>query len=172
MNSSEVRVRFAPSPTGSLHVGNIKTAMVNWMFARHEGGKFILRIEDTDLERSTDESVDAILNALRWMGLDWDEGPDVGGPYEPYFSRQRTDSHREAAERLIAEGHAYYCYCTKEMLDAEREEAVEKKELYKYSGRCRVLSADEHESRQDEPRVVRFRVPEGKTTFTDLVYRP
>jgi len=170
MNSSEVRVRFAPSPSGSLHVGNVKTAMVNWLFARHEGGKFILRIEDTDLERSTDESVGAILNAMRWMGLDWDEGPDVGGPYEPYFSMQRADLHREAAERLVAEGYAYYCYCTKEILDAEREEAVEKKELYKYSGRCRDIGADEHESRRDEPRVVRFRVPEGKTTFTDLVY--
>ncbi len=170
MSDSDIRVRFAPSPTGSLHVGNVKTAMVNWLFARHEGGTFILRIEDTDLDRSSEESVRAILDAMRWMGLDWDEGPDVGGPYAPYFSMQRADLHREAAQRLIAEGRAYYCYCTKEMLDAEREEAVKSKQLHKYSGRCRNISPEEHEARRDEPRVVRFRVPAGKTTFTDLVY--
>jgi len=168
--SADVRVRFAPSPTGSLHVGNVKTAMVNWLFARHEAGTFILRIEDTDVERSTAASVEAIIEALRWMGLDWDEGPDIGGPYGPYFQMQRTDMHRQAADRLIDEGRAYYCYCTKEMLDAERDEAVRKKQLYRYSGRCRELSDAEHKARRDEPRVVRFRVPEGYTTFDDFVY--
>jgi len=167
---SGIRVRFAPSPTGSLHVGNVKTAMMNWLFARHEGGTFILRIEDTDLERSTEESVGAILSAMRWMGLDWDEGPDVGGPCDPYFAMQRTDLHIEAADRLVEAGRAYYCYCTKEMLDAEREEAVRRKRVYVYSGRCRDISADENAARADEPRVVRFRVPEGKTSFTDRVY--
>lgn len=169
--NKDVRVRFAPSPTGSLHVGNVKTAMVNWLFARHEGGKFILRIEDTDRDRSTSDSVDVIVNALRWMGLDWDEGPDVGGPFGPYFQMRRTDRHREAAEKLVAEGNAYYCYCTPEELEAERKAAKKtKKKTYKYSGKCRELSADEVEARKDEPRTVRFKTPFGKTTFTDFVY--
>src|SRR6185436_16522369 len=117
------RVRFAPSPTGYLHVGGARTALFNWLFARRHGGVFVLRIEDTDAERSSSEMVEGILDGLRWLGLDWDEGPLVGGPYAPYFQLQRFDRHRAMAERLLAEGHAYYCYCTPEELKAKRETA-------------------------------------------------
>ena len=115
------RVRFAPSPTGYLHVGGARTALFNWLFARRHGGVFVLRIEDTDAERSSDEMVEGILDGLRWLGLDWDEGPLVGGPYAPYFQSQRLDRHRAMADRLVAEGHAYYCYCTPDELKAKRE---------------------------------------------------
>jgi glutamyl-tRNA synthetase len=105
------RVRFAPSPTGYLHVGGARTALFNWLYARRHGGVFILRIEDTDAERSSWEMVGGILEGMKWLGLDWDEGPDVGGPHEPYFQSERLDRYRTMAERLAAEGHAYYCYC-------------------------------------------------------------
>src|SRR5262244_3888318 len=114
---SAPRVRFAPSPTGYLHVGGARTALFNWLFARRYGGVFILRIEDTDRERSTQESVKAILDGLEWLGIDWDEGPDVGGPCGPYFQTERLDMYRSVADQLIAGGHAYRCYCTKEELE-------------------------------------------------------
>ena len=114
-----VRVRFAPSPTGYLHVGGARTALFNWLFARRHGGTFVLRIEDTDAERSSWEMVTGILDGLRWLGLDWDEGPDVGGPHAPYFQSQRLERYRAAAERLVAEGRAYYCYCTPRTAAAE-----------------------------------------------------
>src|SRR3954447_2735212 len=117
------RVRFAPSPTGYLHVGGARTALFNWLFARRLGGVFVLRIEDTDLERSSAEMVDGILDGLRWLGLEWDEGPEVGGPHAPYFQTARLARHRAAADRLVASGHAYYCYCTSERLRATRAEA-------------------------------------------------
>ena len=117
------RVRFAPSPTGYLHVGGARTALFNWLFARRHGGVFVLRIEDTDVERSSAEMVEGILDGLRWLGLDWDEGPVVGGPYAPYFQSERLDRYRAMAERLVAEGHAYYCYCTPEELKAKRDAA-------------------------------------------------
>src|SRR5580765_8123443 len=117
------RVRFAPSPTGYLHVGGARTALFNWLFARHHGGTLVLRIEDTDLERSTAEMVEGIVQGMRWLGLDWDEGPDVEGPYGPYFQSQRFDRHRAMAARLVGKGAAYYCYCSQEELQAKREAA-------------------------------------------------
>ncbi|MFR7403759.1 MAG: glutamate--tRNA ligase [Coriobacteriaceae bacterium] len=122
-----VRVRFAPSPTGKLHIGGARTAIYNWAFARATGGTFVLRIEDTDPERSTEENTQIILRALKWMGLDWDEGPEVGGPCGPYFQTQRTDTYEAALQKLIDAGAAYPCFCTKEELDAKRE-AAEKTE--------------------------------------------
>src|SRR4051794_18198874 len=120
---SAPRVRFAPSPTGYLHVGGARTALFNWLFARRSGGVFVLRIEDTDLERSSEEMVGGILDGLRWLGLDWDEGPGIGGELGPYFQSQRLDRHRALAERLVASGDAYYCYCSNETLNAKRAAA-------------------------------------------------
>ena len=131
-----LRVRFAPSPTGYLHVGGARTALFNWLFARRHGGVFVLRIEDTDVERSSAEMVDGILDGLRWLGLDWDEGPHVGGPYGPYFQSERLDRHRAMAERLVANGHAYYCYCTPEELKAKRDAAEAAGGAWKYDRTC------------------------------------
>src|SRR4029450_1147000 len=117
------RVRFAPSPTGYLHVGGARTALFNWLFARRLGGTFVLRIEDTDAERSSWEMVEGIVKGMRWLGLDWDEGPDIGGPHGPYFQSERLDRYQAMANRLAAEGRAYYCYCSPELLQARREEA-------------------------------------------------
>ncbi|HEY9766586.1 MAG TPA: glutamate--tRNA ligase family protein, partial [Chroococcales cyanobacterium] len=114
----EMRVRFAPSPTGYLHVGGARTALFNWLLARHHGGTFVLRIEDTDQARSTDESLQAILDSMRWLGLDWDEGPDIGGPFGPYFQMSRLDSYNKYLGKLLENGHAYRCYCTSEELEA------------------------------------------------------
>ena len=113
-----VRVRFAPSPTGKPHVGNIRTAMYDWIFARHTGGRFILRIEDTDVARKKENALEAIMESLKWLGLDWDEGPEVGGDYGPYYQSQRLALYKEAAEQLVAQGNAYYCYCSPERLEA------------------------------------------------------
>src|SRR5258708_5556770 len=129
---SPVRVRFAPSPTGYLHIGGVRTALFNWLFARHEKGVFILRIEDSDRERSTPEAIQAILDGLKWVGLDWDEGP--------LYQTARLALYKEHAERLMAEGKAYHCYCTEEELEARRTEALARKELPKYDGRCRRRS--------------------------------
>ncbi len=137
MAPSQVRVRFAPSPTGYLHVGGARTALFNWLFARHEGGVFILRIEDTDSERSTEEAAAGIIEAMRWLGLDWDEGPEVGGPAGPYRQAERFDIYREYAERLLAEGRAYYCVCTPEELEVRRKAALAAGRSLKYDGRCR-----------------------------------
>src|SRR3954466_8617880 len=115
------RVRFAPSPTGYLHVGGARTALFNWLFARRHGGTFVLRIEDTDTGRSSWEMVAGIVDGLRWLGLDWDEGPDIGGPHAPYFQSERTARHRAIVERLVAEGHAYYCYCSTATLQEKRQ---------------------------------------------------
>ena len=164
------RVRFAPSPTGYLHVGGARTALFNWLFARREGGVFILRIEDTDAERSSKEMVEGILDGLRWLGLDWDEGPEIGGPHAPYFQSRRFDRHRAMADRLVVEGHAYYCYCTAEELKVRRAESG----FERYDRQCLKLSADEVAAREraGAPRVVRFKVPEGATAFDDLVHGP
>jgi len=159
------RVRFAPSPTGYLHIGGARTALFNWLWARHTGGTFVLRIEDTDRERSTQAAVDAIFEAMRWLGLDWDEGPGVGGPHGPYFQTQRLDVYKAHAERLIREGKAYACYCTREELDAQRKIAEAKKEQFRYPGTCRAKPYD-----PSRPHVIRFRVPEaGATGWDDLV---
>jgi glutamyl-tRNA synthetase len=165
------RVRFAPSPTGHLHVGGARTALFNWLYGRNRGGVFVLRIEDTDQERSSDEMVAGILDSLSWLGLDWDEGPGVGGPYGPYFQAQRFDRHRAAANRLVASGHAYFCYCSPSVLEAERARAQDEGRGWSYARTCRELSREEVDRREAEgrPRAIRFRVPEGRTAFDDVV---
>jgi glutamyl-tRNA synthetase len=159
------RVRFAPSPTGYLHIGGARTALFNWLWARRTGGTFVLRIEDTDQERSTREAEAAIFDALRWLGLDWDEGPEVGGPHGPYFQMERLDVYEGHAERLVREGKAYACTCTREELEAGRRQAEAEKRQYRYPGTCRDRPFD-----RSRPHVIRFRVPEhGATGWDDLV---
>jgi nondiscriminating glutamyl-tRNA synthetase len=156
-----MRLRFAPSPTGHLHVGNARTALYNWLFARGQGGGFILRIEDTDRERSTAESERAILDDLRWLGLSWDEGPDLGGPHGPYRQSERSVLYQEHAQKLQAAGRAYYCFCTPEQLEADRQRALASGQPPKYGGRCRDLPDLEVARRRSagEPAALRFRVP-------------
>jgi len=170
--TEQVRVRFAPSPTGRLHIGGARTAIFNWAFARAMGGTFILRIEDTDPERSTQENVDVILNAMKWLGLDWDEGPEVGGEAGPYFQMQRMGTYAEALEKLKQRGAVYPCFCTKEELDAKREAAGES--YAGYDRTCRNLDPAEAQRRIDagEPHVWRLKVPEGHgpIEFDDAVY--
>ncbi|HEY5355121.1 MAG TPA: glutamate--tRNA ligase [Streptosporangiaceae bacterium] len=169
-----VRVRFAPSPSGDLHVGNIRTALYDWAFARHTGGTFVLRIEDTDQSRVTAEYIASALDTLRWLGLQWEEGPEVGGPYGPYLQSERMDIYAEWVRRLLADGHAYYCYCSPEELTARREAARAGGGPSGYDGHCRVLTAGQVQAYQAEGRrpVVRFRMPDGSTTFNDLVRGP
>jgi glutamyl-tRNA synthetase len=169
-----VRVRFAPSPTGYLHVGGARTALFNWLYARRHGGVFVLRIEDTDAERSSDEMVRAILTSLRWMGVDWDEGPEVGGRHGPYTQTARFGRHRERAAELVAGGHAYYCYCTAERLQAERAAAEALGGAWMYDRRCLSLAADEIANNEAAgvPRAIRMKAPPGETTFPDLVHGP
>jgi glutamyl-tRNA synthetase len=166
------RVRFAPSPTGYLHVGGARTALFNWLYARRQGGVFVLRIEDTDAERSSDEMVKGILDGLRWLGLDWDEGPMIGGERGPYFQSQRFDRHRTAAARLVAAGHAYYCYCTPDEIKGKREAAERTGGGWKYDRTCYALTADQIAEREASgaPRAIRFYVSEGSTRFDDLVH--
>ncbi len=160
------RVRFAPSPTGYLHIGGARTALFNWLWARRTGGTFVLRIEDTDRERSTQAAVDAIFEAMRWLGLDWDEGPGVGGPHAPYFQTERLAIYKAHAEKLIAEKKAYACYCTREELDVQRKAAEARKEQFRYPGTCREKPYD-----PSKPHVIRFRVPADRreTSWDDLV---
>jgi glutamyl-tRNA synthetase len=169
-----IRVRFAPSPTGYLHVGGARTALFNWLFARRHGGVFVLRIEDTDLERSSPEMVEGILDGMRWLGLDWDEGPLVGGPFGPYYQSERLDRHRAMAEQLVREGKAYYCYCTPEELKAKRDAAEAAGGAWKYDRICLRLTPSEIAAREaaHRPRAVRFLVPYGATRFDDLVHGP
>jgi nondiscriminating glutamyl-tRNA synthetase len=167
-----MRVRFAPSPTGHLHVGNARTALFNWLLAKGQHGTFILRIEDTDLERSTKESEQAILNDLRWMGLQWDEGVEAGGSYGPYRQTERMQSYVDHTGRLLAEGKGYYCFCSAETLEAHRKSQLAAGLPPKYAGTCRNIPADEAKRRKDsgDPAVVRLRVPEGRNvTFNDVV---
>jgi len=166
------RVRFAPSPTGYLHVGGARTALFNWLYARRHGGTFILRIEDTDAERSSAEMVTGILDGMGWLGLDWDEGPGVGGPHAPYFQSQRYDRHRAAAATLVAGGRAYYCYCSAERLREERERAEGRGEAWQYDRRCLNLTPDQVAANEaaNMPRAVRFKVPPGTTAFDDVVH--
>ena len=170
--SNSVRVRFAPSPTGIPHVGNIRTALFNWLFARHHGGSFILRIEDTDVTRRVDRAVGEIMDSLRWLGLDWDEGPEVGGEYGPYLQSQRLEMYWAAAERLVAQGDAYTCYCPPERLEQMRREQVKRKQPPGYDRRCRHLTEEERaglEALGVIP-VVRFKTPlEGQVRFQDLL---
>ncbi len=173
--ATPVRVRFAPSPTGKLHVGGARTAIYNWAFARAMGGTFVLRIEDTDPTRSTEENTGIILRAMEWLGLDWDEGPGVGGPCGPYFQTQRTDTYQAALDQLIEAGAAYPCFCTKEELDAKRARAEAEEGGYAgYDRTCRGIPADEAAARiaAGEPHVWRLAVPEdhGPVEFEDAVY--
>src|SRR3954470_3568913 len=167
-----MRVRFAPSPTGRLHVGNARTALFNWLFARGQGGTFVLRIEDTDVERSTVESEEAILRDLRWLGLDWDEGPDIGGPAGPYRQSERLHLYGSHANELLSAGHAYYCFCSREQIEADRAEAVKSGRPAIYRGTCRTLSPEQVASRQaqGERPAIRFRVPDNRdVVFADAV---
>jgi len=173
MSEESVRVRYAPSPTGYPHIGNIRTALFNWLFARHTGGKFIVRIEDTDQSRKVDGALESILSSLRWLGLDWDEGPEVGGEYGPYFQSERLDLYQKCAQQLLEAGHAYKCYCSAERLARMRAEIAEREEsLRSYDRHCRDLSLEEQaqfESGGILP-VIRFKVPlDGQTTFHDLI---
>lgn len=172
-----IRVRFAPSPTGELHIGGARTALYNWAFARAMGGTFVLRIEDTDPERSTEENKQVILRAMRWLDLDWDEGPEVGGEYGPYLQTKRFDTYKEALELLKKRGAVYPCFCTKEELDAKRAEAEKTKGGYSgYDRTCRSIDPKEAQKRIDagEPHVWRLKVPEdrGNIEFNDAVYGP
>jgi glutamyl-tRNA synthetase len=168
------RVRFAPSPTGYLHIGGARTALFNWLYARRAGGVFVLRIEDTDAERSSWDMVTGIVEGLRWLGLDWDEGPDVGGPHAPYFQSERLDQYRTAAEQLVREGRAYYCYCTPETIQQKRAAAEAAGGGWMYDRACAALSAGEIAARDASgaSRAIRFRVPPGETTFDDQVRGP
>jgi glutamyl-tRNA synthetase len=166
------RVRFAPSPTGYLHVGGARTALFNWLYARRHGGAFILRIEDTDAERSSDEMVAGILEGMRWLGLAWDEGPDVGGPHAPYFQSQRYDRHRALGRQLVDAGLAYRCYCPPELLKKKREEAEAAKVAWKYDRTCLALTdAQRHDIEASGVRpAIRFQVPPGATSYRDRVH--
>ena len=166
-----VRCRFAPAPSGSVHVGNARSALFSWLFARHHGGAFVLRVEDTDASRVSEEAFHGVIESLRWLGLDWDEGPDVGGPHGPYRQSQRGDVYREQVDRLIAAGHAYRCYCTAEELKERKDAAVALGEQPGYDGRCRTLTDQERSAFEVSGRasVIRFAMPEREWVVDDLV---
>lgn len=170
----DIRVRIAPSPSGFLHIGTAKIALMNWLFARQHDGTFVLRLEDTDVERTDEAFVQAMCDGFTWLGIDWDEGPPFGGEpekgdYGPYRQSRRVELHRAAAARLVETGKAYKCFCTKEELETEREKARAENRPVKYSGVCRRLTPDEIEAKGDAPYVIRFKVPEGETVIEDLV---
>lgn len=170
--NSEIRVRYAPSPTGHLHIGNARTALFNYLYARNKGGKFIIRIEDTDSKRNIEGGEESQLKYLKWLGMDWDESVDVGGQYGPYRQSERNDLYQKLYQELLDKGMAYKCYCTEEELEAEREAQQEKNETPKYSGKCRHLTAEQQVALEAEGRQpsIRFVVPEGKVyTFNDMV---
>ncbi|MFE6688326.1 glutamate--tRNA ligase [Streptomyces sp. NPDC057743] len=166
-----VRVRFCPSPTGNPHVGLVRTALFNWAYARHTGGQLVFRIEDTDAARDSEESYNQLLDSFHWLGFDWDEGPEVGGPHEPYRQSQRMDLYKDVALKLLAAGHAYPCYCTTEELDARRDAARKAGKPSGYDGTCRELTAEQKAAYEAEGRtsIIRFRMPDEPITFTDLV---
>src|SRR5215212_1765493 len=175
-NDRRIRVRYAPSPTGRLHVGGVRTALFNWLFARKNGGTFVLRIEDTDLERSTEEPVEQLKGSMRWIGLDWDEGPEIGGPYPPYRQTERFDLYREAAKKLRDSGAAYYDFATSEELAGlrERTRAEGRQPIYT-GGEYREMDPDEARERIEagEPHTVRFKTPrEGQTVVEDMIRGP
>lgn len=167
----EVRVRIAPSPSGNLHIGTARTALFNYLFAKKNNGEYVLRIEDTDLDRSSQAYIDNIYDSLKALGLNWDEGPDVGGPYGPYQQSDRFDIYPKYAQKLVEMGYAYECFCTQEELDAEKEESIKNKKPHKYSGKCRHLTEEEKEKLRAEGRKpsIRFHVPEGETSYDDMV---
>ena len=172
MEKPEVRVRYAPSPTGLQHIGGVRTALFNYFFARANGGKFLLRIEDTDRERYSDESLDDLYSTLEWLGVKWDEGPIVGGPYGPYVQSERTELYREYAKKLVENGQAYYCYCTPERLEQLREKQTKEKKDFGYDRHCRHLTPEEEQQYKDagiKP-VIRLKIPtEGYTEFEDFL---
>ncbi|EMR06355.1 Glutamate--tRNA ligase [Bhargavaea cecembensis DSE10] len=170
--TQEVRVRYAPSPTGHLHIGNARTALFNYLYARHNGGKFIIRIEDTDAKRNIEGGEESQLRYLKWLGIDWDESIDVGGEYGPYRQSERNDLYKELYDGLLEKGQAYKCYCTEEELEAEREAQQARGEMPRYSGKCRHLSDDDRAKLEAEGRrpSIRIAVPEGRTyKFNDMV---
>ncbi|OWZ84511.1 glutamate--tRNA ligase [Natranaerobius trueperi] len=162
--STKPRLRFAPSPTGKIHIGNIRTALFNWLYARNINGEFIIRVEDTDAARSVEEYEQIIFDALKWLGLGWDEGPQTGGDYGPYRQSERKDIYREYADKLLESGDAYYCYCSEEDLEKMREEQKSRGEMPRYDGRCAELTEEERQRCENEGRtpVIRFKVPKGK----------
>jgi glutamyl-tRNA synthetase/nondiscriminating glutamyl-tRNA synthetase len=172
MANSAVRVRFAPSPTGHLHVGNARTALFNWLFARQNSGTMALRIEDTDIERSQARFEGQLIDDLKWLGLDWDEGPDVGGPHAPYRQSDRLDVYREYGERLLDEGKAYLCFCSEEDLQKERDRAQAENLQQVYSGKCREIDRGEAKRRRaaGEAGAIRLRIPEHPIRFHDIVH--
>jgi glutamyl-tRNA synthetase len=169
--SEGVRTRFAPAPSGSLHVGNVRTGLFSWLWARHNGGAFVLRVEDTDASRVTEEAVHGVIESLRWLGVGWEEGPDVGGPYAPYRQSQRTEVYRERVVELLAQGDAYPCYCTPEELEERRQHALADGRPPGYDGRCRDLTPEEREAFEGQGRAaaIRFRMPEEEQVVDDLV---
>jgi glutamyl-tRNA synthetase len=169
--NSQIRLRFAPSPTGDLHVGNIRTALFNWAYARHTGGKLIFRIEDTDRERVTEQYIQAAIETLKWLGLNWDEGPEVDGDFGPYLQSQRLKVYEEWAKKFIDQGDAYYCYCSLEELEQRRQEQMKNNKAPGYDGKCRDLSLDQISKYRAQGRdaVIRMRMPKGETIFTDLI---
>lgn len=168
---SDIRVRFCPSPTGNPHVGMVRTALFNWAYARHTGGTFVFRIEDTDSARDSEDSYDALLAALRWLGLTWDEGPEVGGPHGPYRQSQRLEIYADVAQRLLDGGYAYHCYCTPDELEERRERAKQEGRTPGYDGACRDLNSEQISTYLAEGRtpVVRFKMPDRDFTWDDLV---
>jgi glutamyl-tRNA synthetase len=168
---ADVRCRFAPAPTGFLHVGSARTALFSWLFARHHGGSFVLRIEDTDRKRSTEEAIAIAVDSLRWLGLDWDEGPEVGGDYGPYRQTERMPLYAGVAKRFLAEGRAYYCYCTPTELEDRRREALKRGATPGYDGRCRNLSDEERAAFDAErrPKAIRFAMAGNDITVHDLI---
>ena len=171
MNNKKKRVRFAPSPTGYLHIGGARTALFNWLYARHYGGTFVLRIEDTDRVRSTQKAVNAILNGMKWLGLDWDEGPGGKGAYGPYFQTQRLGSYREYAQQLLEKGMAYYCYCTAEELETQRKKQLAEGKQAIYDRRCLNLCEEEKKKYEQEGRkpVIRLKMPEERIIVNDFI---
>ncbi len=170
---SEIRVRFAPSPTGYLHIGGARTALFNWLFAKKQGGSLILRIEDTDMEREKEGSVSQILTSLRWLGLTWDEGPEVEGPYAPYFQSKRQERYREAAAELLVKGEAYECFCTPEELEAQREQQRAAKQPFRYARTCRHLSEEERAAKRASglKPALRLKIPmDGEVVVDDLIH--
>jgi glutamyl-tRNA synthetase len=169
--TKKVKVRFAPSPTGDLHVGNIRTALFDWAYARHTGGTFLFRIEDTDTTRVTDEYIQAAIDTLKWLGLNWDEGPEVGGENGPYLQSQRLGIYAEWAQKFLDQKDAYHCYCSAEELEAVREAQRAANVAPGYNGHCRDLTADQIAGYKSQERlpVVRMRMPDGGTTFNDLI---
>ena len=170
--TNEIRVRYAPSPTGHLHIGNARTALFNYLYARNKGGKFIIRIEDTDQKRNIEGGEESQLKYLKWLGMDWDEGVDVGGAYGPYRQSERNDIYQKYYNELLEKGLAYKCYCTEEELEKEREEQMAKNETPHYSGKCRHLTTEEQQQLEAEGRQpsIRFKVPQGKVySFDDMV---